>query len=185
MEKPRKPVFTLLMLVLIFCLPGIVAYWFFLHPEWLLAAKTNKGALLNPPYALSVPQDKGKWHLYYWHPGKCDTLCLGQLDRLARSRLALGRKLYDVDLQWLRSDNSPDLPESLLLQLRQQDISVQTLNAKDSRYLLSQSQDSAVYIGNPDTYLILAYNTLNKPMDVYHDLKHLLSLPVQKGKPRD
>ena len=177
MQKPKKPVLTLIILAVIFCLPGLVAYWLFMHPEWLLAAKTNKGQLLNPPYALSTKSDNHKWHLYYWHPGKCDAVCTKQLDRLARIRLALGRKLYEVDLQWLRSNDSPEPGTQLQLQLKEQDISTQKLNAKDSKYLFAQAQGSEIFIANPDTFLILAYDKLNKPMDVYDDLKHLLSLP--------
>lgn len=182
MKQPKPPALIFILLAILFCLPGIAAYWVFLHPEWLTAAKTNKGKLLDPPYQLSNMDDRNKWHLYYWYPGQCDEKCLSNLDRLARVRLALGRKLYEVDLQWLRANNSDPVDAKLRSELAQQDIQLKVLSSKDSEYLLANSNNNWVYIANPDDFLILKYTNIEQSMDIYKDLKHLLSIPVPKGE---
>ncbi len=54
MKIVRRNYFILLILGFVFAAPGISAYFFYTHPQWLGAATTNKGVFLDPPVPLVV-----------------------------------------------------------------------------------------------------------------------------------
>lgn len=177
----RRNYLVLLLLALLFAAPGIAAYLFYLHPQWLGAATTNKGHLLNPPELLPVVNAKQKWRLILWNQGDCEAACLAQVDKLARIRLALGRRLYEVE-QWLiLATEAQQLPDSLKKALTEQDIQVQRLSAEERKNSRSLEGKSQVFIANPSGYLVLAYALTSKPGDIFHDLKHLLSSTENKS----
>lgn len=164
---------TLLLLALLFITPGVAALLYFQHPQWLEAASTNKGRLLNPPYFLEeLALGKKKWHFIIWYPQSCDTACLQTVDKLARIRLALGRRLYEVE-QWLLLKENEDT-EALKKELQQQDIRVLSLKENEQKYAEFDNKPE-IFIANPDGYLVLAYDEAANPKDIYQDIKHLLS----------
>ncbi|KTD67755.1 MULTISPECIES: hypothetical protein [Legionella] len=181
MRKQSSKYYILLLLVVIFATPGITAYVFFQHPSWLGSARINKGTLLNPPVLLDTLEGKSKWRIVFWSPETCDQVCMKQLDVLARIRLALGRKLYQVDQWLLISDKAPPLSQEQQSFLKDIDfkvakLSAAELTAKDT--LLSQAQ---VFIADPGNYLILSYAPQVNPEDVYKDLKLLLNTTENKS----
>ena len=96
----------LLILGLMFLAPGVAAYLFYQHPNWLGSSRVNKGILLNPPLHLPSLGHESKWKILFWSPGPCDAVCLQQLDTLARVRLALGRQFYNIELWLLPGDTA-------------------------------------------------------------------------------
>ncbi|KTD39963.1 hypothetical protein [Legionella parisiensis] len=180
MRKQASKYYILLLLVIIFLTPGIAAYLFYQHPSWLGSSRVNKGDLLNPPIMLDVLDDKPKWRLIFWSPVACDQVCLKHLDVLARIRLALGRKLYQVDQWLLLSDKAPPLSQEQQAFLKEVDFKVAKLPAdfiaKDT--LLSEAK---VFIADPGNYLILSYASQANPEDVYKDLKLLLNTTENKS----
>lgn len=108
MLKSKKLVF--IFLVIIFVMPGVSAYWLYMHPDWLGGTPTNKGRLLTPPVLFSDLHNKPKWALLLWNPGQCQQSerCQHrfwqQLNKLTRIRLALGRRFYDVNLWYVTVD---------------------------------------------------------------------------------
>ena len=106
MKNNRRNYIVLLLMLALFIAPGLSAYLFYNHLTWLGAAKTNKGELLNPPILLTKLGMDAKWRLILWSPTGCAQECIQQLDKLARIRLALGRRLYQVDSLLLLSGDA-------------------------------------------------------------------------------
>lgn len=164
---------TFLLLVLIFAAPGLFAYFFYNHPDWLGSTRTNKGHLITPPIKRPLLTDnKDQWRLVFWQPDGCDPTCLSQLDQLARVRLALGRRALQVKTMLLLGKHAHSLSDTQRALLKDQDILMTRLdeNLSDDNW----PSQARIYIQNPDDFLILAYPKDVKPKDVYRDLKHLL-----------
>lgn len=181
MKKQSNKFYVLLLLVAVFAAPGIAAYLFYQHPSWLGSAKVNKGTLLNPPVLVNALTGPAKWRIVFWTPNACDTTCLKELDTLARVRLALGRKLYQVE-QWLiLGDNAPSLSPEAQATLKELDFHVarfSTAKINAPEYLFS---DAKVFLADPNNYLILSYAPSANPDDVYKDLKLLLNTTEKNG----
>ncbi|KTC82332.1 hypothetical protein Lche_0596 [Legionella cherrii] len=181
MRKQVSKYYILLLLVVLFAAPGIAAYLFFQHPSWLGAPRVNKGILLNPPVLLDTLEGKSKWRIIFWSPQACEQACMKQLDVLARIRLALGRKLYQVDQWLLLSDKAPPLSQEQQTYLKDIDFKVATLSvteliAKDTLF-----SNAKVFVADPGNYLILRYAPQVNPEDVYKDLKLLLNTTENKS----
>lgn len=180
MKKTKNQKLALIILALMFAAPAPIAYLFFKHPQWL-GAHTNKGELLKPAVSLSAINNREKWHLLLWHPGTCESVCSQQLDKLARVRLALGRRLYEVE-QWLViRDTDPALPEPLLNTLHEQDIHVLRLGETQGQVIEKLTGEDRVFIADPNNYLILSYSLTAKSEDIFHDLKQLLTTVETKS----
>lgn len=161
---------VLILLALVFTLPGLAAVAFFKHPQWLGTTAVNRGELLSAPQQVSGLPDSSKWRLVLWQPKACNKDCRQQLDKLARIRLALGRRLYEVDEYLLSPQGIEAVPHQWQDVLRDQTIHVARQNPGG---LLGEH--ARIFIASPDAHLILAYALNGKPDDIFHDLKRLLS----------
>ena len=158
-----------------FTAPGIAAYLFYQHPGWLGASTVNKGSLLTPPVILKNLDSSAKWRIVFWSPTTCTTQCFKELDTIARVRLALGRKLYDVD-QWLiLGNNAKPISKKQLALLAEQDFRVTQLSTDDKEMMAVLPSQARVYLADPENYLILSYGAQLNPEDIYKDLKLLLN----------
>ncbi|MGL5743190.1 MAG: hypothetical protein ACRCXC_11985 [Legionella sp.] len=185
MKKQTTKYYILLLLIAVFAAPGIAAYVFYQHPSWLGSARVNKGTLLNPPVLVASLEGKSKWRVIFWSPNVCDKSCLKQLDTLARIRLALGRKLYQVD-QWLvLSHNAPSLPQQTSYLLKEMDFKITQLPEAETQTKGNLFSDAKIFIADPNNYLILSYSLQAKPDDVYKDLKLLLNATENKSDSSD
>ncbi len=165
----------LLLLVFLFAAPGLSAYLFYFHPQWLSAPTTNKGQLLNPPVLLSELNHNDKWQLILWQPSTCDATCMTQLDQLARIRLALGRRLYTVDLTLLQPADAAPIPATdAATTFQDPGISIVKLSPSESVHLSAVYSQPQFFIANPDHYLVLAYPVTAEADDLFHDIKLLL-----------
>jgi cytochrome oxidase Cu insertion factor (SCO1/SenC/PrrC family) len=181
MKKQSSKYYILLLLIAVFTAPGITAYVFYQHPQWLGSQKINKGTLLNPPVAMDTFAGKAKWRIVYWSPTLCDAVCVQQLDTIARMRLALGRKLYQVD-QWLiLGDKTSILSADLLSATKELDFQVAPLSNADETVQATLSSKAKVFLADPNNYLILSYEVPVNPNDVYKDLKLLLNATEKNG----
>ena len=169
---------VLLALVLLFAAPGFLALVFYKHPAWLAALPTNKGEFIRPAVPLKVLDNpKEKWSMVLWCPAGCDTACAKAFDQLARTRLALGRRLYQVDLWLLQAANTTVCSPGVKQAFDAQDVNLRTLSIDEQTKLaLLQQKDMKIFLADPDNYAVLQYSPIkNKPEDVFHDLKRLLS----------
>lgn len=175
MKTVRRNYIVLLLLCVIFAAPGLSAYLFYAHPTWLQQGTTNRGELLNPSLRLSIPEiSTSKWAMVLWQPRACDKACIKQLDKLARVRLALGRRLYSLQLILLLNKNAPELSKGLEKILKERDIQVSILAYDDKKTEHDLGGDSRVFIASPRHDLILAYALTANPGDIYHDIQKLL-----------
>ncbi|MDA9272169.1 hypothetical protein N9Q05_02135 [bacterium] len=175
MKHVRRQSIILFLLVLMFAAPGVAAYFFYFHPHWLSANTTNKGEFIRPPFQLVGLKKQAKWQLIFWSPADCDNVCMKQVDKLARIRLALGRRLYDVEVFLLMGHQAATLSEEQIAILREQAIQIMTLSAQESEQLSAVYDKSGVFIANPDQYLVLRF-PIKAPSDaIFHDIKLLLT----------
>lgn len=173
--------YIVLLLIILFAAPGIAAYVFYQHPGWLGTTRINKGTLLNPPAMLNVLDDQKKWRIVFWTPEQCEAACLKQLETLAKVRLALGRKLYQVD-QWLiLGDKAPSLSPKMKSTLKELEFHVVQLSDADVRVQGNLFADANIFLADPNNYLILSYSSEARPADVYKDLKLLLNTTEKSG----
>lgn len=164
---------VVLILLIIFVLPGVCAYWFYTHPAWLSQHTTNKGQLLAPPlFAKSLAHDD-KWHLILWHPKTCHLACRQQLDKLSRIRLALGRRFYEVQLTLVTRDRPVNVSKQLTRTLRRQHIQW-TSAVGDTDGFLKLVGENQILIANRQHYLILSYSLDTDSEDIFSDLQRLI-----------
>ena len=181
MKKQASKYYILVLLVVIFVAPGVAAYLFYQHPSWLGATRVNKGTLLSPPVMVNALEGKSKWRIVFWSPEPCEQVCMKQLDMLARIRLALGRKLYQVDQWLLLSDKAPPLSPEQQTYLKEIDFKVAKLSAAELITKDALLSETKVFIADPGNYLILSYTSRVNPNDVYKDLKLLLNTTENKS----
>ncbi|KTD05679.1 hypothetical protein [Fluoribacter gormanii] len=181
MKKQASKYYILVLLVVIFVAPGVAAYLFYQHPSWLGATRVNKGTLLNPPVMLNALDGTSKWRIIFWSPEACAQECMKQLNMLARVRLALGRKLYQVDQWLLLSDKASALSQEQQSYLKEIDFKVARLSAAEVSTKGTLSSETKVFIADPGNYLILSYTSQVNPNDVYKDLKLLLNTTENKS----
>jgi len=173
MKSKKHNKLILLFLSLLFITPGLSAYFFYIHPEWLHAKTINKGHFLNPARPLKIFHAP-KWRIILWRPDGCETQCMKQLDQLARVRLALGRRSYHVELWVIQRQDTPSPTKETLASMKEYDIHLKKLSSQDSKVKSIMSQPASTFIVNPTEYLILKYDDNSKPDDIFHDIKHLL-----------
>ncbi|USQ14111.1 hypothetical protein J2N86_01910 [Legionella lytica] len=181
MKTQSNKYYVVLLLIIMFAAPGIAAYVFYQHPSWLGSTRVNKGTLLNPPVVLKALEGEKKWRIVFWTPDACDSACKNQLETLAKVRLALGRKLYQVDQVLVLGDKAPTLSaeeQSALKEMQFQVIQLSAAEASEHEDLLSETK---IFLADPNNYLILSYASLVKPDDVYKDLKLLLNTTEKNG----
>lgn len=170
-----------MLLAAMFVAPGFAAYLFYQHPTWLGSSKINKGTLLTLPLALNAFEGNSKWRIVFLSSELCKKDCLEQLNLLARVRLALGRKLYQVDEWLILGDKMSSAAKELAPLLKEQDVHVTTLSSDQMLQLTTLSSNDKVFIVNPDNYFILSYPSGGNPEDIYKDLKLLLSTSENKS----
>lgn len=175
MKNKYRSYIILLLLALVFAAPGLSAYVFYFHPQWLSEQTINRGQLLSPPILLKQLGADSKWRLAMLSTASCDNACNKQLDQLARIRVALGRRLYEVELTLLLDANAAPISAAFAAALHEQGFSVARLSATESKALASLSNQPTLFIANPDHYLVLAYPMSAESDDLFHDIKHLLT----------
>lgn len=181
MKTVKRNYITLLILAVIFALPGFAAYEFYAHPKWLHQAAINKGQLLSPPELLANVNAKPKWRLIVWSPGNCEAQCLEQIEKLARVRLALGRRLYQVDELLVINKAASTLSDDLLQAFADKDIRVLALSEEQRLKQPALTETARIFIANPQDFLVLAYDINTKPGDIFHDIGQLLSVAEKKS----
>lgn len=172
----RRNYIILLILSVVFAAPGLSAYLFYAHPTWLHQEKTNRGEWLDPSIKLTkLHLESSKWAIVMWQPHSCDRQCIEKLNQLARVRLALGRRLYSIQLILLLNQDASEPSNRFKEILEDRDIQIVQLAHDDKKTERDLGLDGKVYIASPNHDLILAYASTANPGDVYHDIQKLLN----------
>ncbi len=164
-------------LVIIFIAPSVLAYLYYRHPTWLSSPSTNRGELIKPPYQLQHVVPSERWRLLLWSPSACDTTCLERLNALARIRLALGRRLYQVQACVLLADEKMSFRLKDTKILQEEDVCVLKLPEQAQADRSALGDNPTFFIVNPEGFFILKYPVDMQADDIFHDIKHLLTEP--------
>lgn len=167
MNDKTKPKLIILLLALLFILPGISAIYVYYNQGTFGLTKTNKGDLLIPPVKVALSPHIEKWQIVLWSPKGCDTTCLLKAEELAKVRLALGRRLYEVNNLLVVAENSKPISPEISHKLQQIDFNI----TKSSAMPQAKSQ---IYLMSPEGYLILSYAEKEDLRDLLFDLKKML-----------
>ncbi len=178
MKIAHQRVLIILILTAIFLAPGIAALIYYRHPTWLSNPPTNRGRFVSPVYQLkTLPNKNQHWRLIYWTPKPCDAACMSHADDLARIRLALGRRLYQVDACILLAADQPDFRPEQTKILQEKDMCMLKLSESAKLDRAALGDKSAFFIASPDNALILTYPINVVLDDLFHDIKHLMTEP--------
>lgn len=175
MNPTRRYYVILLLLVFLFSAPGLTAYFLYFHPHWLSGATTNKGQFIRPPIRVNALRADSKWRLIIWNPVACDASCISQLDKLARIRVALGRRLYDVDATLMQGAQAASLSSQANTFIQTNGMSQVTLPETESTRLSQLYPHPQLLIADPNRYLVLVYPVTAAPDDLFRDIKQLLN----------
>jgi len=171
--QQRRLIFILL--VMTFMLPLLGAYWLHRHPEMLgLERTTNYGrwvkAKIDFPQAIHAARP---WKLVFWHPQACDDACFEHLNQLAKLRLAMGRKLYLLDI-CLYTDALFPLPPDELKRMQQNDIHWAYAGPKTTTKWNANFAASPIILFSPEGQALLMYPGDFSSKKMYNDLQRLM-----------
>ncbi|OGV27658.1 MAG: hypothetical protein A3F18_07725 [Legionellales bacterium RIFCSPHIGHO2_12_FULL_37_14] len=150
-------------LLIIFLLPLICSVWLYSHKSYVANYKTNRGELLKESIFIPELQSSRPWQLVYIVNQACTDLCMHDLTNLAKMRLSLGRKLYNVQLTLAQA---PVFNKQKL-----QDMDVKFVNI---RHIPNSLSVPKVWLLDAKGRVVLVYQDTSKLNDIYSDLKHLI-----------
>lgn len=154
-----------LLLAIVFISPVFLALLIHQNPH-LLGQPANKGQWVAEPVKIDELK-QGQYGFIYIMENACDSLCEQRLDKLARTRLALGRRLYQVDLIALT-------PINLTMDANQKE-RLQALGYKIVMLKpLSPLNQGDIYLANPQQEIMLHYPAPLNAKDIFSDVQRLL-----------
>lgn len=175
-------------MIVIFALPAIAAWFFYLNPGLLPATRVNRGELVEPvrrwPSGLALTRPDGsafdaaafgdRWTLVVPSQAPCDAACERRLIDLRQIRLALGESRYLVErLAVLVGDAPAALGEPLAgTQVARAGVGQEpALQA-----LFGPGPDiwDRIYVVDPFGNLMMRYAADAPPKDVLKDMERLL-----------
>jgi hypothetical protein len=177
--RPRRG--QLLLLVLLFFAPLLLAFLVYYGSGWRPAGRTNHGQLIEPPRALPVTGAAvmlhGKWSLLYVGDEDCRLACDNTLYFMRQTQLGLGNLIPRVQRIFLRTRDccGPPMQQSgqpPLLLLDAAGAESAALRAA----LPSERDASSIFIVDPRGNLMLRYQATDDPKGLREDLKKLLAL---------
>lgn len=183
-----RRLWPLWLLILIFALPALAAWFFHFNPERLPATRVNRGELIEPvrPWqgglGLAGPDGsvvdaatfRGRWTLLVASRAPCGVVCERRLAELRQIRLALGEGRYLVErVAVLVGDGDTALATPLA--------GTHVLRASGEaepglRALLGPAPDvwDRIYVVDPFGNLMMRYAADAPAKDVLKDLERLL-----------
>jgi hypothetical protein len=187
-QVPARPLWPLWLLVLLFALPPLLGWLFFLNPEWLPQERRNNGLLLQPARSIASlalttadgnpfhwEELKGKWSIVAINGYRCDSTCQQRQIRIRQLRRALGANRQRVErLLILRSpEELPSLDglegTRLLLADFAADSALQEIFQAPG-----QTPESATYLIDPLGTVMMAHADSTPPKLMLEDLETLL-----------
>ena len=180
--RKKKGRIQLILIMLFFLGPLIVAWWMYFGQIWQPAGRTNKGELLDPVINLwerqrapaPIAESGDKWLMIYANTAPCDENCRQSLHMLRQSRLVLGNKMTRVHTVFLHGDSPPDK-----VFLEEQHQGLITIRDDGLFQVLTETgpgdtQPGGIYLVDPLGNLVMYFPPDLDPGDMVDDIKHLL-----------
>lgn len=178
MQNRKKTFGIILVLVLLFVIPVVLAKFVYAHQEYLPKTKVNHGQLLKLPVAmeilnLSPAPALGKWSLLLIQSGPCDKVCQHNLYYLRQIQQALGKN-YDR-LQRVVVVDQPEPADAALIALTNGPFTGTLLTYSNPQEWVKVMPDSQTwYLADPLGNIIMSYAATAKADDVLADLEYLM-----------
>lgn len=166
---------VILLLVMIFMLPLFGAYWLHRHPAVLgLERTTNYGHWVKAKIFLPPSVHTARpWKLIFWHPNTCDERCFEHLNQLAKLRLAMGRKLYQLDIG-LYLDKQHRLSLQEVTNMQQNDIDWAYAGSTEQATWNVHFGQYPIVLFSPEGQALLMYPEDFNAKKMYNDLQRLI-----------
>jgi hypothetical protein len=169
-----KKYIHIMILVLIFSLPMLAAFYLYQNPKWWRCFSTTNYGQWAPQFTWQFNEKKSRpWQLVYWYENTCSTDCLSRLDLLGRIRLAMGRKVYDLDIVLLQPQGSTS-SEKIKQQLNEWNMYQQFIPADQVLIWKKLFQDHPIVLFDPEHQALLMYPPNLDAKKAYHDLQVLV-----------
>jgi cytochrome oxidase Cu insertion factor (SCO1/SenC/PrrC family) len=193
--QQRRSQLKLILLLLVFLLPVILAYVMHLNPQWLPKSTKNYGEMYTPVVSLnkfilrtqadktfSLDDLRGKWSLVYIGAQSCDTACQQTLFKARDSRWAQGTEALRVNYYYLVTADKFTGDQAGLLKANpglimlhgeaaQRDGVIQQFRFDKAQ---QPGTDNQLYVVDPNGNILLHYPYGFKDIGLMEDLKHLL-----------
>jgi cytochrome oxidase Cu insertion factor (SCO1/SenC/PrrC family) len=194
-QQRGKPRVTLIVMVVVFAAPVVLAWWLYAVVQWRPADTVNHGVLVEPPrrldtaYRLSTPAGtvmqpdylQGKWTLVTIGDSDCDPVCTGNFYKMRQVRLAQGEDMRRVQRLFLITTPEAELPGTLE-EYPEMDVVLLPRSTQEeflAPFLIDAAAPSAagrVYLVDPLGNLMMYYNRDADPSGILKDLKRLLKI---------
>lgn len=192
-QNRKSNMWQLWMLVLLFALPAIAAWFFYFNPQWLPQGRTNHGELIDPPRAVgSLALQTAESGVFDWGPlkdqwtmtvvaqGRCDEKCIEQLIQVRQIRRAMAANRQRIErLLILIPDASGNLELPSLQGLEGTHLALAA--STDGPEILelfaakAATLDNSLFLIDPMVELMMVHDMSNiKSKQVLHDLEVLL-----------
>ncbi len=187
----RRRLGTLWALIAVFALPPVAAWFFYLNPEYLPTARSNRGELIHPPVdlptgaslrspdGLPFPADvlSGRWTLVVLSQSPCIDSCEGKLRDIRQVRLALGESSLSIERLLLSTGRGgpvgTELPEDLA-GTRVALLEESAGRALDGELGAPDGDEPRIYILDPMGRLMMRYAPDAPAEDILKDMGRLL-----------
>ena len=190
-NQPRRSLLPLWIMVAIFALPVIAAWFFYFYPEYLPTGRSNKGELIDPPRPLAELQLQqldgqeyspegleGNWTMVAVTAGECDAQCQSQVHDMQQVRLALAENRYRLERVLILEQPAADAgAESIAEQYAGTRVLLADGEQAQTLERLFAVQDAPIagmrYLVDPFGNLMMQYSPEAPPQDMLHDLEKL------------
>ncbi len=182
--QPRRGRLQLVALAAVFLGPLLLSYYIYLTGQMTPVELSNYGELFDPiisiqdelPGSALHSSTNGRWVLLYTGRGECDDLCRESLYRLRQTQVMVARDMDRIVRVFLHGDTALDTAF-----LQEEHPNLITINDKGLKHLLEEKRPDnlmagGIYLIDPYANLVMYFPPGLAPMDLVHDVKHLLKL---------
>jgi len=193
-DHPAKKsrLLPLLLLMLVFALPPLAGWVYFMNPQWLPSGRSNHGVLIHPPrplHGMALREPDGRpfdWRDYrnYWtlavvSRGACAAKCQEQLVRAGQVLRAIGasRTMVEQLVILLPADvGAGASAESKMASARLVQTTSESTAAAEELFELDRiDPEHTIFVIAPDGALMMRHDlTTTTPDEMLQDLETLL-----------
>lgn len=177
MQNRKKTIGMILILVLLFIIPVILAKFVYAHQQFLPKTRVNHGQLIKPSLLLdklklNPAPLSGKWLLLLIQSGPCDQTCQHNLFYMRQIQQALGKNYDRLQRVIILVDHDAD-PE--LLAMIKDPFAGTLLTQINSQQLKNVIPTPQTwYLADPLGNIMMSYASNAKPDDILADLEYLM-----------